>query len=57
VLFPRDKSAVCAQVLNEKELYLLSTQAPPWHVAGLLYFFYLTFIVYYIILAKIVIIY
>jgi hypothetical protein len=26
-----------AEVMNEEELYLLS-QAPPWHVAGLLYF-------------------
>jgi hypothetical protein len=27
-----------AEVMNELELYLLSPQAPPWHVAGLLYF-------------------
>jgi hypothetical protein len=27
------------EVLNE-ELYLLSPQAPPWRVAGLLYLFY-----------------
>jgi hypothetical protein len=29
----------CAEVVNELELYLLSPQAPPWRVAGLLYFF------------------
>jgi hypothetical protein len=28
-----------AEVVNEYELYLLSPQAPPWRVAGLLYFF------------------
>jgi hypothetical protein len=27
-----------AEVVNEEELYLLSPQAPPWRVAGLLYF-------------------
>jgi hypothetical protein len=27
------------KVKNEQELYLLSPHAPPWHVAGLLYFF------------------
>jgi hypothetical protein len=27
-----------AKVVNEKELYLLSAQEPPWLVAGLLYF-------------------
>jgi hypothetical protein len=27
-----------AEVENEYELYLLSPQAPPWRVAGLLYF-------------------
>jgi hypothetical protein len=27
-----------AEVKNEQELYLLSPQAPPWHVVGLLYF-------------------
>jgi hypothetical protein len=27
-----------ADVKNEKELYLLSSQAPPWRVVGLLYF-------------------
>jgi hypothetical protein len=27
-----------AEVVNEYELYLLSPQAPPWLVAGLLYF-------------------
>jgi hypothetical protein len=27
-----------AEVVNEKELYPLSPQAPPWRVAGLLYF-------------------
>jgi hypothetical protein len=27
-----------ADVVNEKELYLLSPQAPPWRVEGLLYF-------------------
>jgi hypothetical protein len=27
-----------AEVKNEYELYLLSPQAPPWHVAGQLYF-------------------
>jgi hypothetical protein len=27
-----------AEVVNEWELYLLSPQAPPWHVAVLLYF-------------------
>jgi hypothetical protein len=26
-----------AEVVNEQELYLLSPQAPPWRVAGLLY--------------------
>jgi hypothetical protein len=30
-----------AEVVNEYELYLLSPQAPPWRVAGLLYLFYL----------------
>jgi hypothetical protein len=29
-----------AEVVNEKELYLLSHQAPSWRVAGLLYFFF-----------------
>jgi hypothetical protein len=29
-----------AEVVNEKELYLLSLQAPPWRVVGLLYFFF-----------------
>jgi hypothetical protein len=29
-----------AQVVNEEELYLLSPQAPPWRVAGLLYFYF-----------------
>jgi hypothetical protein len=29
-----------AEVVNERELYLLSPQAPPWRVAGLLYFAY-----------------
>jgi hypothetical protein len=28
-----------AEVVNE-EIYLLSSQTPPWRVAGLLYFFY-----------------
>jgi hypothetical protein len=28
-----------AEVENEYELYLLSPQAPPWRVAGLLYLF------------------
>jgi hypothetical protein len=28
-----------AEVVNEYELYLLSPQAPPWRVEGLLYFF------------------
>jgi hypothetical protein len=28
-----------AEVVNEKELYLLSPQAPPWRVAGLLYLY------------------
>jgi len=28
-----------AEVENEKELYLLSPQAPPWRVAGLLYLY------------------
>jgi hypothetical protein len=28
-----------AEVENEQELYLLSPQAPPWRVAGLLYLF------------------
>jgi hypothetical protein len=27
-----------AEVVNEHQLYLLSPQAPPWSVAGLLYF-------------------
>jgi hypothetical protein len=27
-----------AEVVNEEELYFLSPQAPPWRVAGLLYF-------------------
>jgi hypothetical protein len=27
-----------AEVVNEEELYLLSSQAPPWRVEGLLYF-------------------
>jgi hypothetical protein len=27
-----------AEVMTELDLYLLSPQAPPWHVAGLLYF-------------------
>jgi hypothetical protein len=27
-----------AEVVNEKELYLLSPQAPPWRVGGLIYF-------------------
>jgi hypothetical protein len=31
-----------AEVVNEKELYLLSPQAPPWRVEGLLYFLLLT---------------
>jgi hypothetical protein len=29
-----------AEVVNEQELYLLSPQAPPWRVTGLLYFFF-----------------
>jgi hypothetical protein len=29
-----------AEVVNELELYLLSPQAPPWRVEGLLYFFF-----------------
>jgi hypothetical protein len=37
-----------AEVVNEYELYLLSPQAPPWRVDGLLYFF--TFIQPFIIL-------
>jgi hypothetical protein len=32
-----------AEVANEQELYLLSPQAPPWRVAGLLYFFFLLY--------------
>jgi hypothetical protein len=46
--FPRGKvqpgrdadhsSPSSAEVKNEQELYLLSPQAPPWHVAGQLYF-------------------
>jgi hypothetical protein len=28
-----------AEVKNEQELYLLSHQAPPWRVAGSLYFY------------------
>jgi hypothetical protein len=32
-----------AEVVNELELYLLSPQAPPWRVVGLLYFFTLLF--------------
>jgi hypothetical protein len=32
-----------AEVVNEWELYLLSPQAPPWRVEGLLYFFFLYF--------------
>jgi hypothetical protein len=28
-----------AEVVNEYELYLLSPQAPPWRVAGLLYIY------------------
>jgi hypothetical protein len=28
-----------AEVKNEEELYLLSPQAPPWRVAGQLYFY------------------
>jgi hypothetical protein len=31
-----------AEVVNEQELYFLSPQAPPWRVAGLLYFTLLT---------------
>jgi hypothetical protein len=27
-----------AKVMNELEIYLLSTQVPPWHAVGLLYF-------------------
>jgi hypothetical protein len=27
-----------AEIVNEKKLYLLSAQAPPWRVAGLIYF-------------------
>jgi hypothetical protein len=48
--FPGGKSAVgewrwpltpsSAKVVNEWELYLLSPQAPPWRVAGLLYFLF-----------------
>jgi hypothetical protein len=29
-----------AEVVNEQELYLLSPQAPPWRVEGLLYFYF-----------------
>jgi hypothetical protein len=29
-----------AEVVNEYELYLLSPQAPPWRVEGLLYFYF-----------------
>jgi hypothetical protein len=37
-----DHSPLCsAEVENEYELYLLSPQAPPWRVAGLLYLFFL----------------
>jgi hypothetical protein len=32
-----------SEVENELELYLLSPQAPPWLVAGLLYSFTLNF--------------
>jgi hypothetical protein len=31
--------ASSAEVVNEYELYLLSPQAPPWRIEGLLYFF------------------
>jgi hypothetical protein len=31
-----------AEVVNELELYLLSPQAPPWRVAGQLYFTFST---------------
>jgi hypothetical protein len=30
-----------AEVKNEQELYLLPPHVPPWHVAGLFYFFFL----------------
>jgi hypothetical protein len=32
-----------AEVVNEQELYLLSPQAPPWRVEGVLYFTYFYF--------------
>jgi hypothetical protein len=32
-----------AEVENDYELYLLSTQAPSWRVVGLLKFFFLSF--------------
>jgi hypothetical protein len=45
--FPRGKALLgrdadhspppSAEVKNEQELYLLTTQVPPWHVAGQLY--------------------
>jgi hypothetical protein len=40
--FPGGKSAApsSAEVKNEQKLYLLSPQAPPWRVAGLLYFYF-----------------
>jgi hypothetical protein len=31
----------CAEVKYEKELYLLSPHAPPWHVAGHLHLFFI----------------
>jgi hypothetical protein len=37
-----------AEVVNEKELYLLSPQAPPWCVTGLLYFYFTFYMPIYI---------
>jgi hypothetical protein len=33
-----------AEVVNELELYLLSLQAPPWRIAGLLYLYMCVYI-------------
>jgi hypothetical protein len=43
----RDADHSCpfsVEVVNEYELYLLSPQAPPWRVAGLLYFYLLYYL-------------
>jgi hypothetical protein len=40
------------EVVNEQELYLLSPQAPPWCVVGLLCIFYLNYCIQNVLLTE-----